>query len=537
MFIIKNALKSIVRSKGRNILIGIIVVVIAISSCISLSVRNAAESAKAQSLAELNITATISADMQKLMESADPGDRSAMMKLMRENQSLPLDEMQKYAESENVKTFLYTVSSSINGSGELKPVTSTPETENDDEQPEGPSFGMNDGRGGMVTIGMGSMGDFSITGYSSEDSMTQFIVGTSKITDGEVFDAEKADNTCIISKELATFNSLKTGDSITLANPNKEEETYELTICGIYENSDASDTNEMPNFATSMDPVNAIYTSYETLAAVIGDSADNADVSTDENTGLESTTALRGQTNGIYHFASPEAYEVFKTEVYSLGLSENYTVNSSDVQNYEQSLVPLDNLGSFAMTMLLIVLAIGGVILIVFNIFNIRERKFEVGVLTAIGMKKPKVAFQFLTELFVVTFASLIIGTAAGAVISVPVADVMLKSQIESMQQSQNNREEGFGRPALGGTGGQIVTASPSGGQQNGGLSIRGGWNGNISFFGRNIEYINKIDAAVNLAVIGQLFLIGLILTIISSVAGIVFIMRFEPLRILSERA
>ena len=60
MYIIKNAWKSISRSKGRNILIGIIVAVIAISSCIGLSIRNAAKKAEEQGLESLSVTATIS---------------------------------------------------------------------------------------------------------------------------------------------------------------------------------------------------------------------------------------------------------------------------------------------------------------------------------------------------------------------------------------------------------------------------------------------------------------------------------------------
>ena len=60
MFIIKNALRCIGRSKGRNVLIGIIALVIAISACIGLSIRQAAESAKETALEGLNVTATIS---------------------------------------------------------------------------------------------------------------------------------------------------------------------------------------------------------------------------------------------------------------------------------------------------------------------------------------------------------------------------------------------------------------------------------------------------------------------------------------------
>ena len=46
MYIIKNALRCIGRARGRNILIGIIALVIAISACIGLSIRQASESAK-----------------------------------------------------------------------------------------------------------------------------------------------------------------------------------------------------------------------------------------------------------------------------------------------------------------------------------------------------------------------------------------------------------------------------------------------------------------------------------------------------------
>lgn len=59
MYIIKNAFRCIGRSKGRNILIGIIALVIAVSACLGLSIRQAAESAKQSALDELTVTATI----------------------------------------------------------------------------------------------------------------------------------------------------------------------------------------------------------------------------------------------------------------------------------------------------------------------------------------------------------------------------------------------------------------------------------------------------------------------------------------------
>mgnify|MGYP002323903885 CR=1 FL=1 len=88
------------------------------------------------------------------------------------------------------------------------------------------------------------------------------------------------------------------------------------------------------------------------------------------------------------------------------------------MENHESSLVPLDNLAKFALTLLIVVLAVGAVVL---NLFNICERKYEVGVLTAIGVKKVKVAAQFAIELLIVTMCGIALGVAGGA--SVPVSN------------------------------------------------------------------------------------------------------------------
>ncbi len=73
MYIIKNALRCIGRSKGRNILIGIIALVIAVSACIGLSIRQAAESAKESALEGMSVTATISYDRSSAMEEMGGG--------------------------------------------------------------------------------------------------------------------------------------------------------------------------------------------------------------------------------------------------------------------------------------------------------------------------------------------------------------------------------------------------------------------------------------------------------------------------------
>ena len=528
MYIVKNALRNLLRSKGRNILIGLIVLVIAVASCLALSIRQAAATARESGLENLAVTGQISLDRQAMMQKIqqEGGD---MKNAFRSMESLSLEEMQTYAKSQYVKDFTYTLTTSLNAGEGLEAVdTSSSSDSGGNAQAQQPPNLPDSGKGGRSPLeGMGAQGDFTLVGYSSHSAMTAFVAGTCQVTDGEVFDEAVAEPVCLISDELATLNGLQVGDTLALVNPNDETETVALTIAGLYHNS-AAGTEQggmMKGFSAASDPANQIYLSYPALKAITDASAAAAVTSTDEETGVTGTTALRAQTAGVYSFADTAAYEAFQADARAMGLSEDYTVTSTDVEAYEQSLLPLQNLSKFAAWFLLVVLLIGGVILIVFHIFNIRERKYEIGVLTAIGMRKSRVALQFLTELFTVTFVFLLLGTAIGGAASVPVTNALLASQISAQETQQSNQQQNFGRPGdMGGGTGGAPAAPPSGG---------GGFFG----MGRQmVNYLSDVSSATDWVVVLQLLGIGLALTLLSACVAVASVMRYEPLKILSER-
>lgn len=257
---------------------------------------------------------------------------------------------------------------------------------------------------------MMTSGDFTLTGFSSDTAIANAANGTFTMSSGEVFGYGESDNgKVIISKALADFNALKVGDEITVTNPSDTSTTYTFTISGIYKNSTSSNTSAMGG--TSQDADNAIYTSVSTLKSL------GLDADTTANDDDNNTTTQLGYT---YVLGSADDYETFASDVRKAGLDDTCAVQSADVENYESSLVPLDNLAKFALTLLIVVLAVGAVVL---NLFNIRERKYEVGVLTAIGVKKAKVAAQFAIELLIVTMCGIALGVAGGAVASVPVSN------------------------------------------------------------------------------------------------------------------
>ena len=362
--------------------------------------------------------------------------------------------------------------------------------------------------------------------------MTSFIDGTATIVDGTVFTEGTTAAECIISQELANYNSIAIDDTITLENPNNEDESYEFTVVGIYTDSSSNESSFSIMGATSTDPANKIYTSYAALQTVLDASGENSETVTDDTTGREFSTEIKSTLSATYVLSDVESYNKFTEEVRELGLDESYNVSSSDISSYESSLVPLETLSKLAGYFLIVVLLIGAVILIVLNIFNIRERKYEIGVLTAMGMKKFKVALQFLTEIFVVTIIAVIIGVGVGGVSSVPVTNALLENQIAAESNQYNKIEENFGRP-----GNMIPNGNTPGNiGQNNIPQMQNGRPGD--FFGANevAEYISEIDEAMNLIVVFQMLGIAVLLTIVSGAVSMLFIMRYDPLRILANR-
>ena len=549
MYIIKNALKCIGRSKGRNVLISIIALVIAVSACLGLSIRQAAESAKESTLSELSITATISYDRSSMMNDMMGGgkgqggggfDRDQFKDMMGSASELTLEEYQKYADAESVQDFYYTLTAAFNGNDDLEPVTD--ETEDEESQSNsgfggfGGSMGFPGGdRGGK---GMFSSSDFSVIGYSSDSSMTAFIDGTASVLEGgTMFEEGTTEKECVISEELAIFNELSVGDTIVLTNPSVETETYELKIVGLYTSSSNNDFS-MSMFGKSQDPANQIYMSAAALQTILDASDEVSTTITDENTGRESDSAVTGSISATYVFANTEKYYAFEEEVRTLGLDDSYTVSSPDLAAFENSLTPLNTLSTMAGWFLVVILIIGAIILIVLNIFNVRERKYEVGVLTAMGMKKWKVAAQFMCEILVVTMIAVIIGAGIGAVSSVPVTNALLEGQVESQNSQQTQMEENFGRPGDfgGGFPGGNMGGMPGGMPSDIPDDMGGGKNPFENMLGSAENYITEVNSAMNLTVVFQMLGVGLLLTLVASLASVLFIMRYDPLKILANR-
>lgn len=497
MYIIRNAWKSIKRNKGRNILIGIILVVIACTCTISLAIKTSADSLIKSYKAAYKAEASIGFDRKEMMESFDLSDDSSredMKEQFSEIEQITVEDAQNYGDSQYVTSYYYTNSISLN-SNSLEAATS--------------DFGGQDSEGmsgGAKEEKKEDTGDFTLTGYSSADSMEEFIDGsyTMSETSDDAWEQIFDGNYCFINEELAELNEIEIGDTIRFVSPQDEDIKFSYQVVGIFkENSSEEASNG--GFQMFSNSANTIITN----AAAVSAAADK-------------DTDLVQQVTPHYFLTSLEDAEAFEEELYSKGLDESFSVTTNEDQ-VENATSAISNISGFAVMFLVIILAIGAVILFVINMLNVRERKYEIGVLRTIGMKKTKLAAQFVSELLIITICALIVGGGIGACLSKPVGNFLLKSEISQSQENRNDMAANFGGESQ----------EKRGGNRGGAPNLDfGSMQGSV-----NVEEFDSIDAVVNIKVIGILFAIGLALTLVSSFAAIFSIQRFSPLKILQERS
>ena len=552
MYIIKNALVNIKRNKGRNILIGLIIIVIAASCAVTLAIRESAEKIINSYEEQNKIEATISFDRESMMKEFRDSNKSQeeMINAFNEIDNVTEEEVIKYGDSEYLENYYYTYDLSVNAkdikeaTDSLVKETTTTKTETTTRTQRFGNSGNN--RPGMPPGGdMGgsrtttsrrttttktekifnekaSSGAFNLIGYNSYDDMKDFINGNYTITSGEV-SSDFTSMTCVISEELATLNSLEVGSKITIIDPKDTSKTYELEVTGIYkENTDSSDN--MANMFTSS--ANQIITNVTVVKKI-----------------LEGNSNLEATITPTFIVKDSESVELFSNEVKEKGLSSYYQV-TSNLEEIENATESIKNVRVFATTFLIITLVIGGVVLVVINMINIRERKYEIGVLRTIGMKKSKLSMQFMFELLVVCIFALLLGAGIGSFTSVPIANSLLSNEIENANSKYENINNNFGRGRSSNSGEETkeenkeTTSSDENKEENKETTEEAKEENRPepNFGIARVNQIDNIEAVVDIKVLAELLGIGILLTLIGSFASMIAISRFSPLTILKER-
>lgn len=135
--------------------------------------------------------------------------------------------------------------------------------------------------------------------------------------------------------------------------------------------------------------------------------------------------------DAVYYLKQPDMLPAFESELRNKGMPDNYAVKTDELM-FESIAGPVESLKDFSLTFLFIVLILGAVIMILLSVIAIRERKYEIGVLRAMGMKKKKVALGLWAEIIAITCICFILGMCVGTMVSQPVSDAIMTGQAQS---------------------------------------------------------------------------------------------------------
>ena len=123
-------------------------------------------------------------------------------------------------------------------------------------------------------------------------------------------------------------------------------------------------------------------------------------------------------------------------------LEETRHALERDDAAFQNAIGSISNLQSLMLTFLIIVLVLGAVLMTLLSVIVIRERRYEIGVLRAMGMDKKKIALGLWVEILTITCICFALGLGAGTMVSQPVSDMILTGQTSSTSAGSTSLAE-----------------------------------------------------------------------------------------------
>jgi putative ABC transport system permease protein len=484
MNFLKRSFLSVKARKGKSLLQIFVFSVICVLVLAGLSIQTAAKKSSELARQKLGADVTLQVDMEKMREKMQAQQASGERRRI---QSTPIQvktakELTSYEQIKGYNFFSSTTALASNFEPITEEETVTTE-DNTNTQAEG--------TGGRMGGGM-AQGDISLQGVSFTDSTAEFMDGTATIIEGEhLTEEDQGKDITLIEQTLAEENDLKVGDTITVSNPRDEASTLELQIKGIY--STTSTVEQGMDF-TAMIPYNKLYVPYTAAAALKGrdyeGSIDSAIFYIDDPADMESFITQAQKESSI-------DFETFKLD--------------ADDQLYQQMVGPIENVASFSNNIVYLVSIAGAIILGLIVMMSIRERKYEMGVLLAIGERRWKLAGQFIIEILLIATVSLGIATVSGNEVAKQVSDQLLKQELQAAEQT--TAPESFRGRGMGFGGGNMT-----------GVQIE------------QAETMEEMDVSVTGDDLTLLALIGMLIAVVSALLPSLTVLRLQPKAILSRQ-
>ncbi|MGY3777637.1 ABC transporter permease [Isobaculum melis] len=423
MNFIKRGLLSVVRKKGKSIILFAVIFVLGNLIAGAISIQQATKSVENTIKTKLGSVATVEFDY----ESADKTGEFDFSNMT----FLSVDQIKKIGEQPAVKYYDYSTTA-YSSSKTVK------------------RYEVED-----AAI-MGGMNQFQVKGIHYAPVL-DFAEGKGKIVDGRIFNQEEIDkdqNVAIISDKLAEKNNLHVGDTMVFQTEVYAAEFSEngqlevtdtrdfvLEIVGIFEqtaakkedNKDNKKEKDVQKMFMDTEYLNTIYTS----AGVV-----NAENDFSSEAFLKANPELSEKDvpndpmyTPIYVLKSPEDIETFKTDIKDL-MPKNYIVKTT-ADEYDSIAAPIKSMSKLSSYVLIVsviaaVLIIGLVVLLF-----LRDRKHELGIYLSLGERKGKVLGQVMLEVLIVSIVGITLSVFSGNYLARGVSDTLLQSQTEETSTNE----------------------------------------------------------------------------------------------------
>ena len=502
MNFIKRAFLSVKARKGKSILQLVVFTVICVLVLSGLSIQTAANKSAELAKQSLGSEVTLSADREKLMEQQrqerEKQENSGERQPVRfTEEPVAVEDADELLTLSQIKGYNY-YSSTFAIAENFDPI----ETESSTSIMNQPMQGGPGGGGGGMSM---DDADVSLEGVAFTDTTSDFMDGNAEMVEGvHISDDHLNKNVAIIEETLAEENELEVGDQLKVASTSDEDTTIEVEVIGIYKTSSTSTGSGMMNFS-AMNPYNKVYVPYTLVNELKGE---------DYKDTIESA---------VYYMNDPADTDSFIEDAEATGAidTDTFKLDAND-QLYQQMVEPINNVASFSKNVVYLVTIAGAIILGLIVMLGIRERKYEMGVLLAIGEKKSKLIGQFIVEILIVAVFALGIASVTGNLAADKIGDQLLSQQVKTGTESVTD--------PFGGKGMQMGGGMPPG------FETGGNGPGGVGQAQTETAQVDDLDVTVTASDLGKLTGIGLLIAIIATLIPSLSILRLQPKAILSRQ-
>ncbi|HEM1237897.1 TPA: ABC transporter permease [Listeria monocytogenes] len=495
----KRAWLSMKARKGRSVLQLIIFTVVCVLILSGFTIQSAADKASELAREQLGGTVTLTVDREKQMqamrdEAASSDSSSTESKPQFESSPIDVSDANELAKLNHVASYNYYSSTQALASG-FDPIESSGDTSSssDETSTTTETQGPGGGQGGPQMVDA----DLSISGLLDSATSTDFEAGTSELTSGvAITSADKDKNVAMVEENLAEENDWKVGDSFTVTSSDGNTKVT-LKIVGIYKTTDSG--SDMAQNFSFLNPYNKVYVPYTVANTIKGSNYKNT---------VDSAVYTMDDAANI------SAFEKEAKKVDSIDW-DTFKLDANDIL-YQQMIGPINSVASFSKNVVYIVSIAGALILGLLVMMQVRDRKYEMGVLLAIGEKRGKLIAQFFVEILIVALVSFGLAAASSHYVAQLAGNQLLAQQNSSTNETTTSTEN----------------RGPGGGGQGG----PGGFGESVSNLTKNTEQIKELDIQVTLEDMLKMGGIGIGIAFISVLLPAALVLRMNPKTILTKQ-